>query len=146
MSKSATARVAAYVIFRKNNKVAFVLRSNTGWMDGHWGLPSGKVDEGETYKQAAVREAKEEVGVDVLEEDLRYVHTAHRHAEDDWVDVYFEVLKWKGELVNNEPYIHSELGWFEVDKLPKKIASVETALKAIENNIQYSEYGWGSSK
>ncbi len=32
---------------------------------GKWNLPAGKVDEGETLEQAAIREAKEESGFDV---------------------------------------------------------------------------------
>ncbi len=32
---------------------------------GQWNWPAGHVDDGETYEQAAIREAKEEVGVDV---------------------------------------------------------------------------------
>lgn len=34
--------VAAFVILRRGSKVAMVLRKNTGWMDGHYGLPAGR--------------------------------------------------------------------------------------------------------
>ena len=33
---------------------------------GHYELPGGKIDAGETPEQAAVREAKEEIGCDVI--------------------------------------------------------------------------------
>lgn len=39
-----TPYTAVYLVFRKNNKVAFVLRSNTDWMEGYYGLPAGKVE------------------------------------------------------------------------------------------------------
>lgn len=32
---------------------------------GQWNWPAGHVDEGETYEQTAIREAKEEVGIDI---------------------------------------------------------------------------------
>ena len=55
--------IASYVILRKDGKIAFVLRANTNWMNDHYGLPSGKVENNESYLQAAVREAKEEVAL-----------------------------------------------------------------------------------
>ncbi|MCA9330450.1 NUDIX domain-containing protein, partial [Candidatus Saccharibacteria bacterium] len=73
-------------------------------MDGRYGLPAGKVEKLETFLKAAVREAKEEVGVDVDPADLRHILTVHRDSPDDevdgdmtWVDVFFETTKWQGE-------------------------------------------------
>ena len=135
---------AAFVIFRRGNKIAFVLRENTGWMNGYYGLASGKVEKNESYLQAAVREAKEEVGINLTQENLKYVHTMHRKSEDSvWVDVYFEAVDWKGEPRNAEPHMHSELKWLDIKNLPKNIVPpVEHAILEIEKGNQYSEYGW----
>lgn len=145
---TATPYIASYVILRKNGKIAFVLRENTAWMNGYYGLPSGKVENGETYLQAAVREAKEEAGVDIKAADLQPVHTIHRkEPEMTWVDVYFEATKWQGEPYNAEPHVHSELAWLDPKKLPKNvISSVKYALEQIEAGVTYAEYGWKGSK
>jgi 8-oxo-dGTP diphosphatase len=136
--------VAAFVVLRKEKKVALVLRENTKWMNGFYGMPSGKVEKNENFTSAAIREGFEEVGVTIEPQDLKYIHTMHRHGQDmDWVDVYFEVDKWKGEVINAEPDVHREVAWFDLQHLPQNIVPpVRAALVAIERGETYSEYGW----
>jgi ADP-ribose pyrophosphatase YjhB (NUDIX family) len=131
----------------RDGKIAFVLRSNTPWMNGYYGLPSGKVEKKESFSECAVREIKEEVGVDVAKEDIEYVHTVHRHHENDkhgeWVDVYFWVTKWEGELYNAEPKVHSAIAWLDPTNLPENvIPSTKTAIRQITAGKKYSEYGF----
>lgn len=140
---TATPYVASYVILRKSGKVAFVLRANTGWMNGYYGLPSGKVEKGENFIDAAIREAREEVGIEVSRGGLKHLLTVHRSEGNDWVDVYFEAINWRGEPFNAEPEVHSELAWLDLDNLPKNIIpSVRHAMKEIRAGKYYSEFGW----
>jgi 8-oxo-dGTP pyrophosphatase MutT (NUDIX family) len=143
---SATPYIAVFVLFRKGNQAAFLLRQNTGWMDGYYDVVAGKVEVGETYRQAAVREAKEETGVDIRPEDLTHRLTAHRKSGDmTWVDNVFEVRKWRGELYNAEPGKHSSLEWLDLDNLPDNIAPPgRFRLDQIAANRSYAEYGWDS--
>ena len=146
MFHTATPRIASYVIVRKANKIAFVLRANTSWMNDYYGLPSGKVEKNESFSAGAIREALEEIDVMVKLDDLRYVHVMHRHEGTDWVDVYFEVLKWQGTPNNAEPHMHSELAWLDPKNLPNNIIpSLKYALEQIQAGNAYSEYGWQRS-
>lgn len=140
---TATPYGASYVILRDGDKVAFVLRENTSWMNGYYGLPSGKVEKRESFSAAAIREAQEEVGVKIAPADLRYALTQHRQGTDEWVDVYFEVEKYEGEPYNAEPQVHSELTWLDINNLPDNvIPNVCQALEAVMAGKQYVEYGW----
>lgn len=58
------------------------------------GMPGGKVDPGETYAQAAVRECKEETGYDVELFDVPYIGT-------DNSSVY-EVATFKARIIGGE--------------------------------------------
>lgn len=142
---TATPYIASYVIVRKQGKIAMLFRSNTDWMNGYYGLASGKVEKNESFLSAAIREAQEEVGIEVRPENLRQIHTMHRKNPEgiEWVDVYFETEKWQGNLRNAESDLHEELAWFAIDNLPKNtIPSLRYALEQIEAGKQYSEYGW----
>ena len=141
---------ACFVILRRENKVAMVLRKNTGYMDGYYGLPAGKGEWFETFTIGAIREAKEEAGVDIRAEDLRFVHVVHRHGEDvhsqkfmDWVDVYFEADRWTGEPHNAEEHKSERLDWLALDDLPENIVAPQrAALEHIAKGEPYSTFGW----
>ncbi|HET7060297.1 MAG TPA: NUDIX domain-containing protein [Candidatus Saccharimonadales bacterium] len=152
--ETATPYTATYLIFRKAEKIALLLRKNTPWMNNYWGLPSGKVDRkggdgSESFKAAGCHEGLEEVGVKIEPTDLKHVLTVHRNEPEEdmvWVDVYFEVTKWKGELYNAEPEIHERLDLFDPNNLPINIVpSVKAGIEAIENGKTYIEYGWEGS-
>lgn len=144
--KTQTPRVASYLLIRQDEKVAFVFRKNTGWMNDHYGLPSGKVENDESYLAAACREAKEEVGILIKPRDLHCVHIMHRREESDWVDVYFEVSKYEGDVFNAEPDIHGELAWLNPNNLPDNVVpSVVYAIEQVEKGKFYSEYGWSQA-
>jgi 8-oxo-dGTP diphosphatase len=140
--------LACYAVLRRNNKIAMILRKNTGWMDDHYSLPAGKGEWFETFSTGAIREAKEESGVDIAKHNLRFVHIAHRHQEDgdkfiDWVDAYFEVDSWEGEPFNAEADSGQSLDWLDLDNLPENIIPPQRqALLHIAKGEFYSEYGW----
>ncbi len=114
-------------------------------MDKYYCLPSGKVETGESCGAAAIREVKEEVGVEVVPDSVRFVHVMHRHegAGRDWVDIYFEAGQYDGEVINNEPHKHAEVAWFDPKDLPDNIIpAAREAIQHIKKGSAYSEFGW----
>ncbi len=112
-------------------------------MNNYYGLPSGKVEKNETFVQAAIREAEEEVGAKLTTDNLKYVHTVHRLADDPWVDVYFEVINYGGCLTNAEPHMHSKLDWLDVNNLPNNIIpAVKHALFEINHGRLFSQFNY----
>jgi 8-oxo-dGTP pyrophosphatase MutT (NUDIX family) len=81
-STTATPYLAVYVLLRRGDEVFCILRAHTGWMDGKYGLPAGRVEKGESFMQAALREAHEEAGVVIQRQDLKPVITWQRHEQD----------------------------------------------------------------
>lgn len=133
---------AVFVLFEKAGKVLLVLRENTGWSDGMYTLPAGHVESQETFRQAAAREAKEEVGLDVKLDDLKHLLTLNEiKPGEERIGMTFRAIKWQGEPHNAEPHIHSEVAWFEVDNLPANIVPQALySLEQIKAGETYAEF------
>ena len=137
---------AVFLVFEDDGKILLLRRANTGYSDGKFSLPAGHVDGKEPAHVAAVREAKEEVGVDVLPEDLELVHTQHRRADEaeyERIDLYFRVRKYTGTITNMEPEKCDELRWVTYDDLPDEmIGEVGHAVESLVQGRPYSNFNF----
>lgn len=126
-------------------QILFQKRKNTGFCDGFYDLSaSGHVDANESMKHAMCREAKEELGIEIKQEDLEFVCMIHKNSNGCiYYNGYFKANKWSGKITINEPQKNEELKWFNIDSLPTNIVNDRTiAIENYKNNIKYSEYGW----
>ena len=129
---------AAYVLLRRPSatgagpgEVLLQLRQGTGFRDGFWAAgAAGHVDAGESVVEAAVREAREELGVDVAPADLVPVTVMHRGerwgpALEQRVDVFFETTHWAGTPDRAETAKAADLRWFPLDAPPDPVVPHE---------------------
>ncbi len=114
-----------------SEQVLLQLRQGTGFMDGHWATAAaGHVEEGESVYAAAVREAREELGIDVDPADLEPLTTLHRsqgngRPVDERVDWFFVCRRWTGIPARREPDKSADLRWFALDDLPEPVVPHE---------------------
>ena len=147
LDKYIKAIVAVYAIFEKNGEVLFLKRENTGYFDGSYSLPAGHIDGNETARAAAVREVKEEVGLDISAGDLELVHVIHRKSTTpvphERIDLFFRIREWQGEPKNAEPHKHAEIKWYPTKSRPKDmVPEVRFALDRIAAGEAFSEFGF----
>jgi 8-oxo-dGTP diphosphatase len=135
------AYVAVFLLLKRGEEVFLVRRFQTGYMDGMYTLPSGHVEEDELPIQTAIREAKEEVGVDVAAEEISFEHVLFQSRSDrTYVDLFFSATKWTGEPKNNEPEKCDACLWARVDALPPEtLEYVKRVLGHASSNIRYGE-------
>lgn len=93
-----------WIIENEKWEVLFLQRSNTWFMDGKFWLPAGHLEWFESLRKWAIREIKEEIWVDVSEDDLELIHNSHRTStwERVYFDFYFKVHAYSGEIKNCE--------------------------------------------
>ena len=63
-------RLAVNLVVSKDDKVLLMRRYNTGWNDGMYALMGGHVEDSENIFDAAIREAKEELDVQIELQEL----------------------------------------------------------------------------
>jgi len=138
----------AYLVLVRENRILLSRRYNTGFMDGMYSFPAGHLggDE-ETISQAMIREAGEEIGIEIASADLELVHVMHRKqrepTDERRINLFFAAKKWEGEPRIMEPDKCDDLQWFELDNLPDNtIPYVRQAISCFRKNVKYSEYGF----
>lgn len=136
--------LSVFLLLIKNHQVLLIKRSNTGWMDGFYSVPAGAIDGNEPLADAMVREAKEEVNINVSKTDLTLVHISHNNTDNqEWIGTYFLATKWTGEERLSEPEKHSEIKWASLTDLPENtVPYVKIAIESYLKKLPYSEFGW----
>lgn len=132
---------AVYLLFRRGDEILLLLRANTGYEDGKYGLVSGHVDGDEPLAAAAAREAREEAGVEIDPADLALRTVMHRRQDDERVEFFFEPSRWRGEIRNMEPDKCAALSWFPIQNLPENtIPYVREAIARSSQGVPYFEF------
>ncbi len=106
-----------FFIYRKNNNNETELLMVKGITSGKWGPPKGRNVPNEKYIETALREVKEEIGIDLSNyinmKNIRYVkaqkYIMYRYYFDDYMSNNIDIKLQKSELL--------EYKWFNVKDL-----------------------------
>jgi 8-oxo-dGTP pyrophosphatase MutT (NUDIX family) len=95
---------------------------------GRWQLPKGLVEPGEAAERAAIRECREEAGVDgTIERPLGdveywYVRSEGRKRVRVHKRVVFYLLRWTGGDVADHDHEVAEAAWVPLEEAPARLA------------------------
>lgn len=139
-------RIRAGIVLIQNGKVALIERHRAGL--NYFVFPGGGVDEGETPEQAAIREAMEELGVEVaIKQKVAEIQFGLKSRQ-----VYFLAEQTGGEFGTGAGEEYADVDpdspeegiyipiWMPIDELPlyQKIYPAEVA-RLVINSV---ESGW----
>ncbi|MGW5863998.1 methyltransferase domain-containing protein [Streptomyces sp. NPDC055239] len=126
--------VDVHLILRRGDEVLLARRANTGFGDGLLNVPSGHVEPGEDVRTAVIREAREEIGLDLTSDDVSAeLVLQHRGpGGEPRIGWFFEATYGTGgEPFNAEPHKCDELSWHRASTLPDDmVAYCRAALEA----------------
>jgi 8-oxo-dGTP pyrophosphatase MutT (NUDIX family) len=139
------------LILTRSEQVLLARRQGTGYADGQWNLPSGKVELGEHAVAAIIREAREEIGIRLDTETLRAVGAVHyRNPEGQArIGLFFTAETdpaRQGEPVNSEPHKCSKIDWFPIAMLPyDTVPYTATGIDLYRRGHHLAVAGWTSN-
>lgn len=111
MSKTIRKAVRCYVI--KENKVLITKYKSGNKKEGYYDIPGGKIEEGETTEQAAIREMKEETGVIVKQLHHKGI------MQIEYPDRIYDFEVFFSKEIEGEPQEFKEntSEWIEIEEL-----------------------------
>jgi mutator protein MutT len=99
----------------QDNKLLLGMKKR-GFGEGRWNGFGGKLGDGETIEQAAIREMKEEVGITPLDLEERGVLNFEFENDPKILEVHiFSVTQFSGKPTESE---EMRPQWFTTDKIP----------------------------
>ena len=101
-------------------QILLVKRSETaGKYPNFWAVPMGGVDKGETFREGAARELKEETMLDFNPQKLVYLGTIKDGKYNRISKIYKAEMDGKPEPTLDHE--HSDWGYYDKDNLPRPI-------------------------
>ncbi|MEK2491535.1 NUDIX domain-containing protein [Kitasatospora purpeofusca] len=138
--------VGVHLVLTEADRVLLGRRRNTSYAAGMWHLPAGHMERGEPVTRSMTREAEEELGITITEDDLLLVHALHLLDADDGrsrLQLFFRPTRYKGRLRNAEPHKCGELRWWPLGDLPDDtVPYTAHALAGITRGSTLSTVGW----
>jgi 8-oxo-dGTP pyrophosphatase MutT (NUDIX family) len=134
---------AVHLFLLQGGQVLVLRRHQTGYEDGNYSVVAGHLEGNETVVAAAVREAREEVGIELAPQDVHVVGVMHRRSTDERVDWFATCERWTGAVRNAEPAKCDDLRWVNPEALPSNtIPYVRRAIENYRSGRWFDSFGW----
>ncbi len=104
------------IVFRKyhgNTELLLIKHAN----GGHWSFPKGHVENGETEIQTAMREVKEETGIDIIVDFSFREIVTYSPKKDTQKDVVYFLAMAKNYNYTPQPEEISQIKWVEISRV-----------------------------
>lgn len=114
MEKTIRKAVRCYLI--KDNKVVVIRYKQGNKKEGYYDIPGGKIESGEVPKQTAIREMKEETGIDIKNLKYKGIMTIEYPNRKFIFDTFIS-NEYEGEL---QEFQENTSEWIDIEELLKK--------------------------
>ena len=143
MSERAKFKGVVNLIIKQDDNILLFYRTDGFFKGGWWVLPAGHIEQGETATECAIREAKEELDIDVEQKDVEFAHIVSNVAsKTESFDFFFIIKNYSGKVKNCENQRCAKMKFVspeELKELKNIVTTTGLALNCINNDVKYSE-------
>jgi ADP-ribose pyrophosphatase len=121
-------RVAVGAVVFRGDEILLVKRGRAPSL-GLWAIPGGSVELGETLRQAAEREVREETGVVIRARSIVYTFDVIERGDDGRILHHYVIVDFLADWIAGEPCAADDAvdaAWFRVTELDALPISAET--------------------
>ena len=111
---------ASGIIRNKNNQVLLTSRKNKNILNSYWEFPGGRLENGESFFQALIREVKEELNIKIIESEISpLIFIGHKYRNFHLFMHVFTIKNWRGNLksIDNENLKWRNVNYLKKDKI-----------------------------
>jgi len=123
--------VDVHLLLLSDEQVLLGRRANTGYGDGAYEPPSGRLAERETLVEAAVRVAAAQVGIVLDPARVSLAHVMHDVSGAGRMAFFLTADGWEGEPAGGAAKSYNDFGWFPLTQLPANM--IDRARVAVRN-------------
>lgn len=133
---------AAGILFTDGEKVLLLKRSDKGDNANTWGIPGGKHRKGETDIANAIRETKEETGLDSIP-GYRFDSLTSQDGTHKFITYFYRINNLFDCDISDE---HTDWKWFDINSVdnqdlhPKFKNNWPRYLRAIQRKMGFNEW------
>ncbi|MEK6628467.1 MAG: (deoxy)nucleoside triphosphate pyrophosphohydrolase [Bdellovibrionota bacterium] len=87
---------------------------------GSWEFPGGKIESGESQKQALIREINEELGFDLSPLGIKFIAENTYEYKDQHQNKLVKIYLWSAQIVDKPEFKlvdHDKLDWFMIEEI-----------------------------
>ncbi len=127
--------VDVHLLLLRDGELLLGRRANTGYGDGAYEPPSGRLAERETLVEAAVRVAAAQVGIEIEPAQVSLAHVLHDVSGQGRMAFFLTADGWAGDAgavpASQGTLSYSDFGWFPPGELPANM--IDRARVAVRN-------------
>lgn len=137
MEQNKQPKVGVGVMIMKDNMVLLAKRKGSHGSGGY-AFPGGHLEHLESFADCAVRETREECGIEIENIRFQFLANVTKYAPKHYVHIGL-IADWKaGEPLVREPEKAESWDWYEIEQLPEPLFAMCTL--AIESHRSGDQY------